>query len=258
MVEKNKKTAEKVESQIENEKNSSDEKDIQENKILAILCYLGVLFIIPMLLKPSSKFIKFHAKQGLVLTIGWIVGLVLYPVLGVGFLMHIAIIIFSIMGIAAAISALSAKKPGSLLLTYGLSILLAVMVGTQFGISRSQAVAVYPTKYHYGQMGFDETASYLKERLVPNEPIWSMKDIGHYANGTWIENYSSIFKTAAEITHNLQDVIKNKGVRYFVVTKGIGQDRVDAYAELKSALDSCCVIDKEFGNFIIYKAKQHE
>jgi len=99
MVEKNKKTAEKVDPQIENEKKSSDEKDIQENKILAILCYLGVLFIIPMLLKPNSKFIKFHAKQGLVLTIGWIVGLVLYPFLGVGFLMHIAIVIFSIMGI---------------------------------------------------------------------------------------------------------------------------------------------------------------
>lgn len=166
--------------------------------------------------------------------------------------------IFLIIGIAATFSVLTAKKPDSLLLTYGLSILLVVMVGTQFGISRSQAVAVYPTKYHYGQIGFDETASYLKERLAPNEPIWSMKDIGHYANGTYIENYSSIFKTAPEITHNLQVVIKNRGVRYIVVTTGIGQDRVDAYADFKAALDTCCVIDKKFGNFIIYKAKQHE
>ena len=167
-------------------------------------------------------------------------------------------LIFSIIGIATAISALTAKKSESSLRTYGVSILLAILLGTQFGISRSQAVAVYPTKYHYGQIGFDKTVSYLKERLAPNEPIWSMKDIGHYANGTYIENYSSILKTTVEITRVLQDVIKNKGVRYFVFTKGIGQDRVDVYAELKSALDTCCIIDQEFGNFIIYKANKHE
>jgi hypothetical protein len=132
------------------------------------------------------------------------------------------------------------------------------MIATQFGISRSQAVAVYPTKYHYGQIGLDEAASYLKDRLAPDEPIWSMKDIGHYANGTYIENYSSIFRKSPEITHNLIDAIKNRKVQYFVVTRAIGQDRVDAYVDLKTALDSCCVIDKEFGNFVIYRAKQHE
>jgi len=168
------------------------------------------------------------------------------------------VLIFSIVGIAAAISIVTAKISDSQFLAYGLSILLAMMVGTQFGISRSQAVAAYPTKYNYGQIGFDETVSYLKERLETNEPIWSMKDIGHYANGTYIENYSSIFKKAAEITSRLQDIIKNNRVRYFVVTKGIGQDRVDAYAELKSALETCCVIEREFGNFLIYRAKQHE
>lgn len=163
--------------------------------------------------------------------------------------------IFSIIGVAVVISIITAIKKENLLLTYGVIILLALMVSTQFGISRSQAIAVYPTKYHYGQIGLEETALYLKERLAPKEPIWSMKDIGHYANGTYIENYSSIYKTAAEITSTLQDVIKTKGVRYFVVTKGIGQDRVDAYAELRSALDMCCVFDQEFGNFVIYKAK---
>lgn len=167
-------------------------------------------------------------------------------------------VILAIMLIAASTSVFAAKKPASLLLRYGLAILFAVLVGTQFGISRSQAVAAYPTKYHYGQIGFEETVSYLKERIGQNEPVWSMKDIGHYANGTYIENYSSLFKTQPEITQNLQRVINNKGVRYFVVTTGVGQDRVDAYAELKSALDTCCVIDKKFGNFIIYKAKQHE
>lgn len=166
--------------------------------------------------------------------------------------------IFSLIGIAVFIGALAAKKSENILYTYGIVILFAVMVGTQFGISRSQAVAIYPTKYHYGQLGFDETVSYLKERLAPNEPIWSMKDIGHYSSVRYFENYGTIFKTAAEITLNLEDVIKNKGVRYFVVTQGIGQDRIDAYTELKYSLDSCCFIDHEIGNFIIYKVKQDE
>jgi len=52
-----------------------------------------------MLLKPNSQFVKFHAKQGLVLTIGWIVGMVLYPLMGLGFLVHVAIVVLSIMGI---------------------------------------------------------------------------------------------------------------------------------------------------------------
>jgi uncharacterized membrane protein len=75
------------------------DKDAQENKALAILCYLGILIFIPLILKPQSEFVKFHAKQGIVLLIGWLVGLVLYPFLGLGFLIHVAMMIFSILGI---------------------------------------------------------------------------------------------------------------------------------------------------------------
>lgn len=80
-------------------KKSTVDQDVKENKLLAVLCYLGILFIIPFLIKPDSKFIKFHAKQGLVLTIAWFVALVFYPVFGLGFLIQLAVIVFSIMGI---------------------------------------------------------------------------------------------------------------------------------------------------------------
>ena len=74
-------------------------KNIEEEKTLAIFCYLSILLIIPLLLKPKSKFIKFHAKQGIILTIGWFVGLLLYAFFGLGFLVHIAILVLSIIGI---------------------------------------------------------------------------------------------------------------------------------------------------------------
>jgi uncharacterized membrane protein len=73
--------------------------DVQDDKALAILCYLGILILIPLILKPKSEFIKFHSKQGIVLLIGWLIGVVLYPFLGLGFLVHVAMVIFSILGI---------------------------------------------------------------------------------------------------------------------------------------------------------------
>jgi uncharacterized membrane protein len=68
----------------------ADYADIQENKGLSILCYFGLLLLIPLLTKPNSAYIKYHSNQGLVLLLfavacsivsvipilGWIVGIV--------------------------------------------------------------------------------------------------------------------------------------------------------------------------------------
>lgn len=64
--------------------------DVEDNKLIAILCYFGLLFLIPYLTKPDSPFVKFHSNQGLVLflfglvvgaaseipILGWLIGLV--------------------------------------------------------------------------------------------------------------------------------------------------------------------------------------
>lgn len=46
-----------------------DPDDINKNKALSILSYIGFLFIIPLIAAPQSKFAKFHANQGLILFI---------------------------------------------------------------------------------------------------------------------------------------------------------------------------------------------
>ena len=66
-----------------------DEADIQKNRILSVCAYLGLVFLlIPLIAQPDSKYCRFHANQGLVLTLfelccgivciipilGWIVG----------------------------------------------------------------------------------------------------------------------------------------------------------------------------------------
>lgn len=45
----------------------SEDKEIQDAKVFAVVAYLGILCIIPLLLKKENKFALFHGKQGLVL-----------------------------------------------------------------------------------------------------------------------------------------------------------------------------------------------
>jgi len=63
--------------------------DIEDNKLISILCYFGIFFLIPYLTRPESRFVKFHSNQGLVLflfclisgaaakipVLGWLVGM---------------------------------------------------------------------------------------------------------------------------------------------------------------------------------------
>lgn len=48
----------------------SEDSQIQEGKIFAVLAYLSVLCFIPLLLKKENKFALHHGKQGLVILIG--------------------------------------------------------------------------------------------------------------------------------------------------------------------------------------------
>lgn len=50
----------------------TEEKTIEEGKSLAWLSYLGILFLIPLLVKPENSYCKHHAKQGLVILLFWI------------------------------------------------------------------------------------------------------------------------------------------------------------------------------------------
>ncbi len=62
----------------------AENKEIQEGKIFAVIAYLWILCLVPLLLKKENKFALFHAKQGLVLFICeialWIIGII--PIIG--------------------------------------------------------------------------------------------------------------------------------------------------------------------------------
>ncbi|MCL2641422.1 MAG: hypothetical protein FWD53_11290, partial [Phycisphaerales bacterium] len=56
--------------------------DVEKNKGLAILAY--ILFVIPLIAAPQSKFVRFHANQGLMVFIVWMVVLIVCAALGGG------------------------------------------------------------------------------------------------------------------------------------------------------------------------------
>lgn len=84
------------------------DKDIEDNKLVAAIGYIGILCLIPLLLKPKSKFAKFHGKQGLVLAIGWVINFFigLVPILGwiAAAIGTIALLILSVLGILKALA----------------------------------------------------------------------------------------------------------------------------------------------------------
>lgn len=96
--------------------NSATE-NLEEVKVVAALAYLGILFFLPLVTHPNSKFGKFHANQGLILflfgVVGGIVGgiipfigwFVITPIVG------IASLVFFVMGLINALNKEEKRLP---------------------------------------------------------------------------------------------------------------------------------------------------
>ena len=93
-----------------------DAKDIQENKALAAISYIWILFFIPMFAKKDSQFAQFHARQGLAL---FVLSIVIYfasmiPFLGwfvISWFGSLILLVFFIMGLINALSGKCAELP---------------------------------------------------------------------------------------------------------------------------------------------------
>ena len=92
-----------------------DGADVEKNKILSLLSYISLLFLIPMFCAKDSKFARFHVNQGIVLFIcelivglvGWVLGLILgiIPFVGVvlGILLAVVTWVVELVFLALAI-----------------------------------------------------------------------------------------------------------------------------------------------------------
>lgn len=95
---------------------ANEDDDVKANKLISYLCYFGLLFLIPWLMRPNSDFVKFHANQGLVLLVASIVGGILagfVPFLGgvAGLLVDVLVFIGFVKGLINVNKGLKAELP---------------------------------------------------------------------------------------------------------------------------------------------------
>lgn len=81
---------------------------MDDTKIISAVGYLGILCLLPLLLKKEDAFAQHHGKQGLVLLICWVaLSLVSwFPILGwmVGLFGGMALIVLMILGILKSLA----------------------------------------------------------------------------------------------------------------------------------------------------------
>ena len=101
---------------------SFDPADVQTNKAMGVLSYLGILVLIPLLAARNSPFARFHCNQGIVLALAEaLAGIVLgigrsLPLIGwifrlVGGLASVAWIVLAIIGIVNAVNGRAKELP---------------------------------------------------------------------------------------------------------------------------------------------------
>jgi uncharacterized membrane protein len=60
---------------------AAPQSDVQQNKVYAVLAYIGILVLIPIFAAKGSRFARYHANQGLVLCIGEVAWLIITRVI---------------------------------------------------------------------------------------------------------------------------------------------------------------------------------
>jgi uncharacterized membrane protein len=91
-----------------NQNNPTEGDSANDDKVIGILSYLGILWIVAYIIynNKKSEYNIFHLRQGLGLLIIGIADMIVYaiPFIGwiIGFVVFIVIIVFMIMGIMAA------------------------------------------------------------------------------------------------------------------------------------------------------------
>lgn len=99
---------------LENDSNNFDPQDIEKNKTMAGLSY--IIFFLPLLVCPESRFGKFHANQALILLLVGIVGNIILgfiPIIGWLLLplFVVAVLIFGIIGLVNGLGGKAKKLP---------------------------------------------------------------------------------------------------------------------------------------------------
>lgn len=91
-----------------NKRQPDSEQQILEGKIFAVLSYLSILCIIPLLFKKTNPFVLRHGKQGLVLFLGEVAVFIAHIILG-QWALKLGIFVFGVLSFVGLIAALQGR-----------------------------------------------------------------------------------------------------------------------------------------------------
>ena len=91
-----------------NKKQNSNDQQILEGKIFAILSYLSILCIIPLLFKKDNPFVLKHGKQGLILFLGEVAVFIVHIILG-QWILRLGMFVFGVLSFIGLIAALQGR-----------------------------------------------------------------------------------------------------------------------------------------------------
>ena len=91
-----------------NKRPSDKDQQILEGKVFAILSYLSILCIIPLVLKKDNPFVLKHSKQGLILFLGEVAVFILHIILGL-WILRLGMFIFGVLSFIGLIAVLQGR-----------------------------------------------------------------------------------------------------------------------------------------------------
>lgn len=89
-------------------RSKSEETQILEGKIFAVLSYLSILCIIPLLFKKENPFVLAHGKQGLVLFLAEVAVFIIHIILG-SWILRLGIFILGVLSFIGIIHVLQGR-----------------------------------------------------------------------------------------------------------------------------------------------------
>lgn len=91
-----------------NKRPGSETEQILEGKIFAVLSYLSILCIIPLVWKKENPFVLRHGKQGLVIFLGEVAVFIIHIVLG-DWILRLGIFVFGVISFIGIVAALKGR-----------------------------------------------------------------------------------------------------------------------------------------------------
>ena len=102
-------TVDDIKKEIDDYSDEMDGDDVNKNKLMAVLAYIGPLVLVPLVAARDSKFAKFHANQGLVLFLLALVCWLLRDVKIIGWIFSVCGVVVFLLAVVGIIYACQGK-----------------------------------------------------------------------------------------------------------------------------------------------------